>query len=164
MAQPETQIHPPRGWQRLLWRAPIWLYRLRLGWLLGRRFLLLNHVGRKTGLPRQAVVEVAKYDEESNTYTIASGFGEKSDWYRNLLKTPEATIQVGLKKMAVTAVPLTPEQSGEEMVDYARRYPTAARNLCRIIGFNVSGRKEEYRTIGREMIPFVRLQPRTKEE
>lgn len=30
---------PPRGFQRLLWRAPIWLYRLGLGWLLGHRFL-----------------------------------------------------------------------------------------------------------------------------
>ncbi|MFQ5399606.1 MAG: nitroreductase family deazaflavin-dependent oxidoreductase [Anaerolineae bacterium] len=161
MAQPDTQIHPPRGWQRLLWRAPIWLYRLRLGWLLGRRFLLLNHVGRKTGLPRQAVVEVAKYDEESNTYTVASGFGKKSDWYRNLLKTPEVTIQVGLKKMAVTAVPLTPEQSGEEMVDYARRYPTAARNLTKLIGYQISGSEAEYRAIGQDVVPFVALQPRS---
>ena len=29
---------PPTGLERLLWRAPIWLYRLHLGWLMGERF------------------------------------------------------------------------------------------------------------------------------
>ena len=49
---------PPTGVSRWLFRMPIGLYRLRLGWLLGDRFLLLHHTGRKSGLPRQAVVEV----------------------------------------------------------------------------------------------------------
>ncbi|HEY80437.1 MAG TPA: hypothetical protein G4O05_05095 [Caldilineae bacterium] len=42
-----------------LWRAPIHLYHLKLGFLLGGRSLLLNPIGRKRGLPRQAVIEVA---------------------------------------------------------------------------------------------------------
>jgi hypothetical protein len=33
---------------RRLLRAPVYLYRWRLGWLLGRRFLLLIHVGHRT--------------------------------------------------------------------------------------------------------------------
>lgn len=36
----------PRGLLRLLLRAPVALYRLRLGWLLGGRVLLLSHTGR----------------------------------------------------------------------------------------------------------------------
>jgi hypothetical protein len=52
---------PPKGLLRLMLRLPIWLYRLRLGWLLGNRFLLLTHVGRKTGLPHQTVVEVVSH-------------------------------------------------------------------------------------------------------
>ena len=28
---------PPKGWSALLWRLPIWIYRIRLGWLLGHR-------------------------------------------------------------------------------------------------------------------------------
>lgn len=89
---------PPTGWRRYLWRAPIHLYRVGLGPLMGKRFLLLNHIGRKTGLPRQAVVEIARYDPEANVYYVASGFGKKSDWYRNLQAHPDVTIQVGNKK------------------------------------------------------------------
>jgi hypothetical protein len=37
---------------RGLVRAPIWLYRLRLGFLFGRRMLLLEHIGRKSGARR----------------------------------------------------------------------------------------------------------------
>ena len=37
---------PPRTrLRRALFRAPIWLYRLGLGGLLGGRFLLLTHTG-----------------------------------------------------------------------------------------------------------------------
>ena len=47
---------PPRTrLRRALFRAPIWLYRLGLGGLLGGRFLLLTHTGRTSGRPRQVV-------------------------------------------------------------------------------------------------------------
>ena len=86
---------PPKGFNRLMFRAPIWLYRLGLGGVLGKRFLLLNHTGRKSGLPRQTVLEVVDYNKTSNTYYIVSGYGEQSDWYKNIRKTPDVTIQVG---------------------------------------------------------------------
>ena len=38
---------------RRLFRAPVYLYCWSGGWLLGHRFLLLIHVGRRTGLRRQ---------------------------------------------------------------------------------------------------------------
>lgn len=69
---------PPKGLLRLMLRLPIWLYRLRLGRLLGNRFLLLTHVGRKTGLPHQTVVEVASHNGTKDRYVIASGWAEAS--------------------------------------------------------------------------------------
>lgn len=155
----KTKRKPVTGLKRLFFRAPIYLYRLGLGGLLGKRFLLLNHVGRKSGKTRQTVLEVVNHDKETDTFYIASGFGKKSDWYLNILEHPEVNIQVGWRKMRVTAVPLTPEESGQAMVDYARRYPTAAKNLSKILGFDVST-EEEYRTIGQEHIPFIALKPR----
>lgn len=157
MSETPSSRHPPRGFQRLLWRAPIWLYRLHLGPLLGKRFLLLTHMGRKSGLLRQAVIEIDDYDEASRTYIIASGFGRKSDWYQNILKTPEVMIQVGNRKMKAIAEPLSPEASGEAMVKYARKYPKAAKNLARLIGFKMDGSEDGYRTLAREHIPFVAL-------
>lgn len=37
---------------RLAFKAPLVLYRLWLGWLLGERFVLLTHIGRRTGRTR----------------------------------------------------------------------------------------------------------------
>jgi len=155
----KTERKPVTGLKRLFFRAPIYLYRLGLGGLLGKRFLLLNHVGRKSGKARQTVLEVVNHDKETDTFYIASGFGEKSDWYLNILEHPEVNIQVGWRKMSVTAVPLTPEESGQAMVNYTRRHPTAAKNLGKLIGYDVST-EEEYRTVGRESIPFIALKPR----
>ncbi|MBK8900418.1 MAG: nitroreductase family deazaflavin-dependent oxidoreductase [Anaerolineaceae bacterium] len=154
----QAERKPVTGLKKFFFRAPLFLYRIGLGGLLGQRFLLLNHIGRKSGQPRQTVLEVVNHDQAADTYTIASGFGQKSDWYLNILAHPQVEIQVGWRKMAVTAVPLSPEASGQAMVDYARRHPTAAKNLGRLIGYDVST-EEEYRTVGRESIPFIALEP-----
>ena len=157
--QTSTERKPVTGLKRIFFRAPLFLYRMGLGGLLGKRFVLLNHTGRKSGKARQTVLEVVNYDRAADTYFIASGFGKRSDWYLNILAQPAVNIQVGWRKMAVTAVPLTPEESGQAMVDYAHRYPTAAKNLSKILGFDVST-EEEYRKVGREHIPFIALKPR----
>jgi deazaflavin-dependent oxidoreductase (nitroreductase family) len=152
---------PSTGFKRWLFRAPIWLYRIGLGGLMTKRMVLLNHIGRKSGKMRQAVVEVARYDKATDTVYIASGWGVKADWYRNLLANPEITIQVGWRKMAVTAVPLTPDESGEMMVDYAHRYPKIAKVLSsRLLGFEVGDSDEDYFDLGHDAVPFVAFQPR----
>ena len=48
-------VQPPSGVSRALFRAPIYLYRLGLGWLFGKRILLLNHIGRVSGTQRQVI-------------------------------------------------------------------------------------------------------------
>ncbi|MEV0085192.1 hypothetical protein [Saccharopolyspora sp. NPDC050642] len=56
------KVRPPKGLSRLLFRLPIHLYRWGLGWLFGSRLVLVNHVGRVTGKPRQVVLEVVSRD------------------------------------------------------------------------------------------------------
>jgi deazaflavin-dependent oxidoreductase (nitroreductase family) len=158
MAKKVKQIQPPKGLSRLFYRAPIWLYRLKLGWLLGHRFLLLNHTGRKSGLPRQAVLEVVRFDPATDTYVVMVGFGEKSQWYQNLLHTPQATIQSGGHKLAVTAEQLSPQQSGEELLDFCKRHPVEARFLS-LGGYEVDGSDEDYRAAG-EMAIMMAFRPR----
>ena len=150
---------PPKGMARWFMRMPITLYRLGLGGLMGGRFLLLNHVGRKSGLPRQVVLEVVNHDAATGVFTVASGFGTASDWYRNLQATPDVTIQVRRKRMAVTAHFLSQAEGGERMMDYARRYPRAALALSKTLGYPVGdGTPNDYRTVG-EGIPFVAFRP-----
>jgi deazaflavin-dependent oxidoreductase (nitroreductase family) len=116
---------PPQGLVRSFMRAPIWCYRLRLGWLLGGRFLLLTHIGRKSGLPRQTVLEVVRHDEATDSYIVASGWGVQSNWFQNIQKTPRVVITVGLHRFEATAIRLSPEEAEQELLDYARRYPHA---------------------------------------
>lgn len=155
----QSERKPVTGLKKFLFRVPLLLYRMGLGGLLGKRFVLLNHIGRKSGKPRQSVLEVVNHDKTTDTYYIASGFGKKSDWYLNIMAHPQVDIQVGWRKMAVTAVPLTPDESGQAMVDYARRYPVAAKNLGKLIGYDVST-EAEYRAVGHDSIPFIALEPR----
>lgn len=155
-----TTRTPPKGFARWFMRMPITFYKIGLGGLMGGRFLLLNHVGRKSGLPRQVVLEVVNHDAARDTYTVASGFGSTSDWYRNLQARPDVTIQVGRRKLAVRAHFLTQDQGGEVMMDYARRYPKAAMALSKTLGYPVgAGTPEDYRRVG-EGIPFVEFRHR----
>jgi deazaflavin-dependent oxidoreductase (nitroreductase family) len=95
MPEKIKDVRPPRGLVRLVFRLPIWFYRLGLGGLLGTRFLLLTHTGRRSGLPRRTVLEVIRYDRESETFVVAAGFGPGSDWYRNVRRDPRGTAQGG---------------------------------------------------------------------
>lgn len=64
----------PKGWLHALLRIPILLYRVHMGWLLGHRFLLLTHVGRKSGTRHHTVLEVVCYASLSRTCIVASGW------------------------------------------------------------------------------------------
>lgn len=150
---------PPSGMTRWFFRQPIHLYRWRMGWVMGDRFLLLNHVGRNSGRPRQAVVEVVRHDPESDCYVICSGWGEQSQWYQNVMAAPDVSIVVGRRRLAVHAQRLDAEAAGAAMVDYAARHPGAARKLAGYLGFESDGGDESYRQVG-AALPFLRLCPR----
>ena len=141
---------------RLAFRLPIWLYRLKLGWLLGGRFLLLNHTGRVSGQQRQVVLEVVKHDPGKRAYYVASGYGEKSDWYRNLMKDPQTTIQVGGARYQALAERLPEDAAEETILDYARRHPATLRELARFMGYRIDDTEADYRALGR-VLPIVAL-------
>jgi hypothetical protein len=58
-----SAIHKKSLFRHLL-RAPVYLYRWRLGPLFGKRFLLLTHTGRRTvAIPNDALfAELRKYE------------------------------------------------------------------------------------------------------
>ena len=57
---------------RTLYRVPTYLYEHDLGWLFGRRFLCLTHVGRRSGRRYRTVIEVA---ELAGEYGVTSSIG-----------------------------------------------------------------------------------------
>jgi len=153
-------VQPPAGLTRFLFRIPIHLYRLRLGWLFGSRLLLLNHIGRVSGKPRQTILEVAEHDGDS--YVVASGWGPTAAWYRNIVHTPDVTIQVGTRTIPVTAMPLDKDEGAQVFMRYGSRHRTAAKYvLPRVLGFSVDGSDADFRAVGQQL-PFIRFVPRAE--
>jgi deazaflavin-dependent oxidoreductase (nitroreductase family) len=152
-------VQKPRGLWRWLHRLPIWLFRMHLGWLAGSRFMLLTHTGRKSGLPRQTILEVMRADKESDTYCVFVGFGEGSDWVRNVEKTPDVEIDVGGKHFRAHAQRLGPDESARIFMEYARKYPIAQRVLPRLMGYRVDGSAEDFAALARlgTVIAFQRV-------
>ena len=91
--------------------------------------LLLEHIGRKSGAPRHAVLEVVDHPG-ADAYVIVSGFGEKSQWYRNVVANRKVRVSVGLRRnVPATATPLTPEATAKTVERYAERHPRTWRTL-----------------------------------
>ena len=95
---------PPKGLFRWLLRVPIYIYRAGLGFVFGHRFLMMTHHGRKTGRRRYVVVEVVDRDRAHNRYYIASGFGEKSDWLRNIQHDRRVEVRVAFQRFRGNAM------------------------------------------------------------
>ncbi len=144
----------PAGLTRVLFRFPIALYRWGLGKFMGGRFMCLTHTGRVSGLRRQAVIEVVEFDEGADVYYLASGWGERSDWYRNVLKTPAVEAQVGRRAFRGRVEKVEPEVAAELFSRYGNRHPQALQTLARVMGYRIQAREEEYRALGR-VIPVV---------
>jgi deazaflavin-dependent oxidoreductase (nitroreductase family) len=110
---------------RSMARFPTLLYRAGFGWLLGQRFLLIHHVGRHTGRSYSTLVEVVARDEATNSYYVAAAFGERTDWYCNLLARPRTQIEVGRQRWQAVAERLPPYEAERVFAAYARRHKPA---------------------------------------
>ena len=150
----------PHGLLRLGFRLPIWLYRFHLGWMLGERFLLLTHTGRKSGLLRQTVIEVVRHDKSTGTYFVASGFGFKSDWFLNIKHNPNVAITVGQHTTSAQARQLSEGDGAKELFDYGQRHPTAFKELSRLlIGKSIDVTEENCRQFSK-VAPLIAFEPR----
>ncbi len=115
---------PPKGLMRAFMRAPLLLYRLGLGGLLGKSTLVLTTTGRRTGRPRATPVG---YWETDGTFYVIAGSGTHADWYRNLVAEPEVKIQVGRRRLRAIASPLTdPQEKAHALWLLGQRSPGTA--------------------------------------
>jgi len=109
--------------RRWLVRAPIGLYRARLGFLFGSRLVMLEHTGRKSGNCRRVILEVVDHPRPG-TYIVASGFGARAQWFRNVRAEPRVRVSVGARPpTAATARLLSGEEADAALTAYARCHP-----------------------------------------
>jgi deazaflavin-dependent oxidoreductase (nitroreductase family) len=140
--------------RRLRWfyRAPIRIYRAGLGRLMGGRFLMLTHKGRKTGLDRYVVLEVV--DHTHDAWFVAAAYGNNADWFRNVKATPTVTVNYKGKSHPAIATVLPQEDAVAVLRRYAMAHPRSAQTLGRLMNVPMVGDMME----AAATIPIVKLE------
>jgi len=132
-----------------LTRLPIPLYRAGLGGIFGERLVMVEHLGRVSQEPRYVVVELV--ERERNAVRVASGFGKRAQWYRNLRANGVAYVSTGRARRVPASVRmLDPDESRHVLERYAQRHPQAWKHLSAAM---------EYAAGGEAHIPVVEFGP-----
>jgi deazaflavin-dependent oxidoreductase (nitroreductase family) len=153
--------HPrPNRFLRLLYRAPVFLYRWHCGWLLGRRFLLLDHTGRRSGLRRSTVLEVVEYRPRLPEAVVISAYGFAAEWLRNIEAGGEAEMVVGTRRCAVEHRFLGEDEAMRALSGYLRRNrliaPIVRFGFSRFLGWRFDGSEAAVRRLVRQL-PSIAL-------
>ncbi len=142
---------------RAIFRLPIFFYRLGFGAIMGKQILLLTTIGRKTGKPRTTAMGYG-YDAASDTYTVMTGWGGKSDWLRNALANPRIHVQAGTREFNGVAELVPEEKAMVLMAEYVRLNPYAPRMWSLLSGVPYDGSAECLRKLV-AYFPSLALRP-----
>lgn len=151
----------PKGVSRLLFRAPIWLYRAHLGFLMGHRLVMIEHIGRKSGQVRRTVLEVVLTEDDA--IYVAAAWGAKAQWLQNLKANPRVKVHLGKLRCESSAQVLEQAEALRVMTEYSLAHPKALKGLSRFILDEPGDTLDVQVQNISDLVPFVRLPltPRT---
>jgi len=135
-ADPWLVSHPPSRTARLLLSLPLLLYRCRLGWVLGHRFLVICHRGRVSGQLHRTVVEVLRYDPLTQEAFVITPWPTTANWYRNLVASPAVELWIGRDRYQPQQRFLDPDEVASALDAYAQKGRGEALGLRRLMGWS----------------------------
>ncbi|HEX4367090.1 MAG TPA: nitroreductase family deazaflavin-dependent oxidoreductase [Rhodopila sp.] len=148
---------------RRLFRTPVWLYRWHCGPLLGHRFLLLTHIGRRSQLSRHTVLEVMVWRPDIPEAIVMSAFGRNADWLRNIEAHPGPRVNIGSSRFTADHRILDTAEAAAVMADYERRNrfaaPVIRLALSRMLGWRYRGSQADRARLA-EQLPLVAFRAR----
>lgn len=143
-------------------RAPVPLYRAGFGWLLGRRFLMLTHVGRRSGRRYETVLEVVGRPPGTGEYIVLAGLGRSADWLRNVRAGGAEQVTVGTHRFSPTVRELDEDEAAAVLADYERHNrlaaPVVRAVFSRLVGWRYTGTDADRGRLVREL-PLVAFSP-----
>ncbi len=146
---------------RIALAAPRAIYRARLGWLLGHRFLLLTHRGRRSGQRYRTMLEVLRWRAAEHEAVVMSGFGPRAQWLRNV-RAGGSEIRIGREHWPARRM-LEPEEAVAVLAGYERRNrllaPVVRRVLTRLTGER-HDRTDAARARIVSALPLIAFRPR----
>ena len=148
----------PRGLLKWAYLLPRSLDGWRLGWRLRHHIMMMTHVGRKTGIVRQSVVEAVNDDPKTQ-----AGWGERTNRYRNREAHPALEIQGGSRRFVPQHRFLSTEELLALFQDDEHRHPRGLRLLFRHLGYPSDGSPEGLHAIA-QAIRGVEFRPEAEKK
>lgn len=165
MSEPTFDRGRPGPLRKIFFKGPISLYKgLPAEIMRGRCVMLITTTGRKSGQPRTTGVSFMPLGDH---FIVFSGWGVRSDWYRNALANPDVTIKVGKRTIQATAKPVTDPARRRDLMQQMRARagkcgpPEPIRTLLKVTGiFDYQGELDMAVEQGGEL-PVVELIPKS---
>ncbi|HTP08692.1 MAG TPA: nitroreductase family deazaflavin-dependent oxidoreductase [Anaerolineae bacterium] len=133
-----------------IFKLPVLLYRLHMGWLLGKRFMQIAHVGRRSGKVRRTILAVLRFDDKTKEiYAVSAWKG--SDWYYNIQASPPLQVESGFVRYIPVQRTLSPEEITTTFMQYRKKHPIFSRMICRIPGWKWNATYEEFLELARTL-------------
>lgn len=133
-----------------IFKLPNILYRLRLGWLLGKYFMQVVHLGRHTGKVRRTVLAVLRFDPKTREILAVSAW-KGSDWYYNIQAAPALRVETGRVHYVPDQRTLSPDEITTAFMEYRERHPLFSRMVCRIPGWKWDSTYDEFLELARTL-------------
>ena len=144
----------PGKLQKIFFKVPVWLHKMGFGgWerLIGAQWMLITHIGRKSGRQYDSMVDVMDYDKVTDTYYIEAAYGARADWFKNIQASPNFSARVGRRKFLAHATLLSNENTADMLVKFYREKPAYTRSVMAMVGIKFNG-EEDLRTIAPELM------------
>jgi deazaflavin-dependent oxidoreductase (nitroreductase family) len=150
--------HQPGRLALALFRMPLGAYRHQKGWLLGHTFVLLTHIGRRTGQSYETVAMVLRYRIEPCEVVVASAWGPETDWVKNIRAQPAVRIETGRESFEPEQRFLSAEESLSVIEGCLRQHPWRFRLIAWVLGWG-DLRVEAYAQEVVRTRPFIAFRP-----
>ncbi len=163
--EPRPRFKPPGKPSRLLtllFKAPAYAYHLKMGWLLGNRFLLLTHAGTKTGRIRHTVLEVIHHDPRNEESLVVSAYGKRAGWYRDITSRSALEVRTGRRRYVPEQRFLTEKEVHDTFVEFERAHPKYVRRLLKLLGVKYDDSDDSKRALT-SFLRMVAFRPRRSE-
>lgn len=92
---------------------------------------------------KETVIEVIDQDKASGKVYSASGFGEKSQWFRNIAANNDVFLTIKSTEYKATASVLSEDQAAHVLLRYVKAHPKSIKSVARLSGYAMDGSEHD---------------------
>lgn len=121
-----------------VYRLPLGLRRLGIAGYeraLGIDWLVLTTRGRRSGLPREVVLDAVGHDPETDTWYVQPADEAGSHWLRNVRAHPVVGVEVRGRRFQARATEVTGPEGARVVLGFIRNHPWYAWVVVRLVGY-----------------------------